>query len=322
MRSRRLGGTGLDVSVVSLGSWLTFGGRVDVGTSIRCIRRAFELGVTFFDTANVYEHGGAEEVLGRALAPMPRDRFVVATKVWGPMGPGPDDRGLGRRHVLEQSGASLRRLGLDEIDLYQCHRYDPETPLEETCRVMDELVRAGTIRHWGVSEWTAPQMREAIDLCRAAGLAEPRTDQPRYSMLDRAAEEEVLPACAELGLGVVVFSPLAQGVLTGKYRDGDPAPAGSRAASGGGARFVERLLTPANHSRVERLRRVADDAGLPLAHLAIAWVLRRPEISSAIVGATSVAQIEQNVAAADVEPTSEVLDAVERALMGDGPAER
>ncbi len=313
MRTRPLGRTGIDVSVVSLGSWLTFGGSVDVDTSIACIHRAFELGVTLFDTANVYEHGGAEEVLGRALASRPRQACAVATKVWGPMGPGPDDRGLGRRHVLQQCDDSLRRLGVDAIDLYQCHRYDPETPLEETCRVMDDLVRAGKIRRWGVSEWTPDQMRAAVRLCERDGLHPPETDQPRYSMLDRAAESDVLPACRDLGLGVVVFSPLAQGMLTGKYRARSPPPPGSR-AGGRGSRFVERFLTPEHHARVERLRVVADEVGLPLAQLAIAWVLRRPEIASAIVGATSVAQVEQNAAAADVTLSDETLRAVERAL--------
>jgi aryl-alcohol dehydrogenase-like predicted oxidoreductase len=309
-----LGRAGLEVAVISLGSWLTFGGSVGQEASIACIRRAFELGVTLFDTANVYERGGAEEVLGRALAPLPRDRYVVATKVFGEMGPGPEDRGLGERHVREQCDASLRRLGLDAIDLYQCHRYDPETPLGETCRVMDELVRAGKIRHWGVSEWTPAQMREAVALCEREGFAVPETDQPRYSMLQREAEAEVLPTCAELRLGVLVFSPLAQGVLTGKYRSPDDVPEGSRASTQAGKGFVARFLNDPTLAKVERLRAVAEDVGVPLGRLAIAWTLRRPEVTTAIVGATHPDQVQENVAAADVELEPDTLARVEAAL--------
>jgi aryl-alcohol dehydrogenase-like predicted oxidoreductase len=300
--------------VVSLGSWLTLGGSVGEEASIALVRRAFDLGVTLFDTANVYERGGAEEVLGRAIAPLPRREIVVATKVFGEMGPGPDDRGLGERHVREQCDASLRRLGVDVIDLYQCHRYDPETPLEETCHVMDELVRAGKIRHWGVSEWTPEQMTEAVDRCAREGWAIPETDQPRYSMLQREAERAVLPACERLGFGVLAFSPLAQGVLTGKYRGADEVPEGSRAASAKGRGFVERFLTTEHLARVERLRAIADDVGIPLGQLAIAWVLRSPVVSTAIVGATTPVQLEQNVAAADVELDAGSLSRIDAAL--------
>lgn len=314
MRYRPLGRAGLEVSVVSVGSWLTFGGSVGEELSIACVRRAFELGVNLFDTANAYGGGRAEEVLGRALAPLPRDRIVVATKVFFPMGPGPEDRGLGRAHVLAQCDASLRRLGLDAIDLYQCHRYDPETALEETCRVMDELVRAGKIRHWGVSEWTPEQMEAAAALCEREGLTPPATDQPRYSMLERGIEADVLPACERLGLGVLVFSPLAQGMLTGKYRSADVVPPGSRASDPEGAGFIRRFFTPESFARVDRLRRVAADLGLPMARLAVAWALRRPEVSTAIVGATEVEHVDENAAAADVDLDAHALEAVERAL--------
>lgn len=314
MRTRLLGRTGLEVSVVSLGSWLTFGGSVEAEASIACIRRAFELGVTLFDTANVYERGGAEEVLGRALAPLPRGDVVVATKVFGEMGPGPQDRGLGERHVRAQCEASLRRLGVDMIDLYQCHRYDPETPLDVTCRVMDELVRAGKIRHWGVSEWTPAQMGEAAELCDREGWAPPATDQPRYSMLQREVEREVLPACAELRLGVLVFSPLAQGVLTGKYRSVGDLPQGSRATTNKGAGFVARFLNEPTLERVAELRAVADGIGLPLSRVAIAWTLRRPEVTTAIVGATSLTQIEENAAAADVDLDEVTLERIDQVL--------
>jgi len=314
VRYRSLGRTGLEVSVVSLGSWLTFGGSVGEEVAIACVRRAFELGVNLFDTANAYGRGRAEEVLGRALARLPRDRILVATKVYFPMGPGPEDRGLGRTHLLAQCDASLRRLGLGTIDLYQCHRYDPQTPLEETCRVMDELVRTGKVRHWGVSEWTPEQMQAAVSLCERVGLTPPATDQPRYSMLERGIEEDVLPACRRLGLGVLAFSPLAQGMLTGKYLSADEVPPGSRAADPEAAGFVRRFFTRENFARVDRLRALAGELGLPMARLALAWALRLPEVSTAIVGATRVEQVDENVAAADVELHRDALDAVERAL--------
>lgn len=318
MRTRLLGTTGLEVSVVSLGSWLTFGGSVDDDVSIACVRRAFERGVTLFDTADAYGGGRAEEVLGRAVEPLPRDAFAVATKVFFPTGPGAADRGLGRRHVRRACEASLRRLGLERIDLYQCHRFDPQTPLEETCRVMDALVREGKIRWWGVSEWTAGQMRAAVELCEGEGLAPPSTDQPRYSLLQREIEDDVLPACAELSLGVLVFSPLAQGVLTGKYRSPDRAPAGSRGDDPSGAGFVARFLTPEHLARVERLREVASGLGIPLTHLAVAWTLRRPEVTTAIVGATSVAQVEQNAAAGDLELDGTALARIDAAISSEG----
>ncbi|MEW6059351.1 MAG: aldo/keto reductase family protein [Actinomycetota bacterium] len=311
MRYRSLGGTGLDVSVISLGSWLTFGGSVDEQTSIACIHRAFELGVNFFDTADIYGDGHAEEVVGRALSTLPRDQVIVGTKVFFPTRTG---RGLGRTHVLAECGESLRRLGVEVIDLYQCHRYDPSTVLEETCRVMHDLVQEGKIRHWGVSEWTADQIAEAMALCERNGLTPPMTDQPHYSMLLRDAEEEVLPACARFGLGVVVFSPLAQGVLTGKYRGGEKAPRDSRAAGGSGASFIRPLLGRDTLSKVDRLRPIASDLGITLGQLALAWILRRPEITSAIVGATKVAHVEENVRAADVELDTEPLDAIASAL--------
>jgi len=314
VRYRSLGRTGLEVSVVSLGSWLTFGGSVGEEVAIACVRRAFELGVNLFDTANAYGRGRAEEVLGRALARLPRDRILVATKVYFPMGPGPEDRGLGRTHLLAQCDASLRRLGLGTIDLYQCHRYDPQTPLEETCRVMDELVRTGKVRHWGVSEWTPEQMQAAVSLCERVGLTPPATDQPRYSMLERGIEEDVLPACRRLGLGVLAFSPLAQGMLTGKYLSADEVPPGSRAADPEAAGFVRRFFTRENFARVDRLRALAGELGLPMSRLALAWALRLPEVSTAIVGATRVEQVDENVAAADVELHRDALDAVERAL--------
>jgi len=311
MRYRPLGPTGLDVSVISLGSWLTFGGSADEQTCIDRIHRAFELGVNFFDTADLYESGHAEEIVGRAIVTLPRDRVIVGTKVFYPTRTG---QGLGRTHVLAACDESLRRLGLDTIDLYQCHRYDPGTVLEETCRVMHDLVQAGKIRHWGVSEWSAGQIADAVAICEREGLTPPATDQPNYSMLLRHAEKEVLPACGRLGLRVVVFSPLAQGVLTGKYRSANRVPRDSRAAGGHGAFFVRPLLSRDNFRKIDRLRPIASDLGLTLGQLALAWILRRPEVTSTIVGATKLAQVEENVRAADVDLEAGTLDAVERAL--------
>ena len=311
MRYRRLGRTGLDVSVISLGSWLTFGSAVDDPTSIALMRRAFELGVNFFDTANVYEAGRAEEIVGRAVAALPRDRVIVGTKVFFPTTTG---QGLGRTHVLAECDASLRRLGLEHIDLYQCHRYDAGTVLEETCTVMHDLIETGKIRHWGVSEWTADQITGAVTLCERAGLTPPATDQPRYSMLQRGAEAELLPTCDRLGLGVVVFSPLAQGMLTGKYRRKDRRPPDSRAADPVGAAFVERFFTRGNFARGERLRPIASELGLTLGQLALAWVLRRPEIASAIIGVTRPIHIDEDAAAADVDLDAMTLDEIDHAL--------
>ena len=311
---RLLGSSGIDVSVVSLGSWLTFGESVDEGASLAVVRRAFELGVNLFDTANVYARGGAEEVLGRALRGLPRDEILVATKVLGEMGPEPVDRGLSAPAVRYQCEQSLRRLGVETIDLYQCHRYDPEAPLGETCHAMDELVRAGKVRAWGVSEWSARQMEEAVALCAREGLAPPVSDQPRYSMLQREAETDALPACADLGLGVLVFSPLAQGMLSGKYRSADEVPPDSRGAGEQGRLLRERFFEPGHFARVSRLREIADGLGVPLARLAIAWTLRRPEVTSAIVGATRPEQLEENVSAAELELTDEVRGLIEEAL--------
>lgn len=314
MRYRRLGQWGIKVSEIGLGSWLTFGGSVDEQRSIDCIHRALDLGVNFFDTANVYAEGHSEEVVGKALAGIPRDRYVLATKVYFPMGDGPNERGLSRKHVTEECHASLRRLGVDYVDLFQCHRFDTDTPLEETCRTMDDLIRRGDVLYWGVSEWTADQMRETVELCRREHLHPPVSDQPRYSMLERGAEEDVLPTCAELGIGVVVFSPLAQGVLTGKYDSVAEAPTDSRAAHPVGGTFIHRLLSEQNLARVGRLRPIAQELGLSLAQLALAWVLRRSEVSSAIVGATKLAHVDENVRAFGVGLEADVQHQVERAL--------
>ncbi|MGH7660348.1 MAG: aldo/keto reductase family protein [Vulcanimicrobiaceae bacterium] len=299
MKYRNLGRSGVKVSTVGLGSWLTYGGMVEEATAIACIERAYELGITFFDTANVYARGGAEEIVGKALKGVRRDSFVLATKVFFPMGDGPNDRGLSRKHVTDQVHHSLRRLDVDYIDLYQCHRYDPTTPLEETCAVMNDLVRQGKILYWGVSEWNGDQISAAVNLCRAMGWAQPASNQPQYSMLWRRIERRVLGVCAEFGLGNVVWSPLAQGILTGKYADAKAPPQGSRAA-GAAAEMMEEYFTQPVLDAVQRAKKLAEDAGLTLAQAALAWCLRRPEISAVIVGATKPEHVDENVKAADV----------------------
>ncbi len=313
MRYRRLGRAGLEVSVVSLGSWLTYGGTVAEETAMACVHRAFELGVNFFDTANVYAGGRAEQVMAAALSRFRRDDYVLATKVYFPVGKGPNDSGLSRKHVWEQAHHSLRRLGVDYIDLYQCHRYDADTPLEETCRVMDDLIRGGKVLYWGTSEWSADQLRAATELCRAEGWSPPASNQPQYSALQRRIEAAVLPTSEELGIGNVVWSPLAQGVLTGKYRSPDDAPAGTRAASQG-RQFMESWMTVETLDAVAAAGKVAEQAGCSLAQLALVWCLRQPAVSSVIAGATRPEHVDDNVLAGDLDVDPEVLDTLTELL--------
>jgi len=256
--------------------------------------------VTFFDTANVYAGGEAERVLGAALANYRRDALVVATKVYFPVGPGPQDQGLSRRHILDQIDKSLARLGMDHIDLYQCHRYDDDTALDETCQVMDELVRAGKIGHWGVSEWTAAQIEAAVSLCGDRGWAQPVSNQPQYSALYRRIESEVIPTSQRLGLSQVVWSPLAQGVLSGKYTRVGEVPAGSRAA-GQDAGWMRSWLRQPVLDAVGELKPIAAELGITVAQLALAWCLRLDNIASVIVGASRAQQVDDNTAAAEID---------------------
>ena len=313
MQYRNLGRWGVKVSSVGLGSWLTYGGTVEADTARACIHRALDLGITFFDTANAYVRGASEEVVGSALAGVRREDYVLATKVFFPMGDGPNDRGLSRKHVWEQASASLRRLGVDHIDLYQCHRYDESTPLEETCRVMDDLVRAGKILYWGTSEWTADQIAHATSLCRAEGWTPPASNQPQYSALYRRVERRVLPVCRDLGVGNVVWSPLAMGVLTGKYASASDLPEGSRAA-GEGRGFMEAYLRQETLDAVASLRPVADEAGCSLSQLALAWLLAQDTVASVIVGATKVGHVDDNAAAGDLDLPGEVIARVGEVL--------
>jgi len=311
MEHRPLGRSGLQVSAVTYGNWLTHGETVDRSAAVACVRAALDAGITTFDTADVYALGGAETLLGEALRGVPRESLEIATKVCNPTGDGPNDRGLSRKHVMESCHASLRRLGTDHVDLYQAHRFDPGTPLDETLVAFDDLVRQGKVRYVGVSEWTAPQIADALD----HGIGRIVSNQPQYNMLWRVIEPEVLPLCRREGIGQIVFQPLAQGVLTGKYLPGAAPPAGSRATAGGRApRFIGRVLGDALLERVQRLRPLADAAGVTMAQLAIAWTLQTEGVSSAIIGASRPEQVTENAAAAGVRLSPDVLAAIDRTL--------
>ena len=295
MKYRQLGSSDLMVSEISLGSWLTYGIGVERDNAIACVDRAFDLGITFIDTANVYGRGAAEEVLGEALANRPRDSYILATKLMGPMSE--TDKGLSRAQVFKQIDASLVRLRTDYVDLYQCHRYDPDTPLEETMQALTEIVQAGKVRYIGFSEWSPDQI--------AAALAMPDVEkfvssQPQYSLLWRRPEAKVIPLCAANGISQIVWSPLAQGVLTGKYLPGQPLPEDSRAASDSMGSAIQRWMEPAILERVQQLRPIAAEAGCTLAQFALAWVLREPNVASAIVGASRPGQLDDNAAAVDL----------------------
>jgi voltage-dependent potassium channel beta subunit len=305
MQHRRLGRSGLRVSEVGLGSWLTFGSSVDREATREIVHAAFDLGIDFFDTADVYANGAGEEALGHALRGIPRQSVVIATKAFFPMSERPNDRGLSRKHLFESVEGSLRRLGTDYLDLHQCHRMDPETPIEETVCAYEDLIRAGKILYWGVSEWGAAQIVDACRIADARRAYRPISNQPQYSILRRQAEAQVLPACEREGLGLVVFSPLAQGVLTGKYAGG-ARPAGSRAADSFRNQFMRAYLEPAVLAKVDALGALAAELGVTLAQLALAWCLRIPAVASAIVGATSAAQLEENAKASGLRLSDEI----------------
>ena len=314
MEFRHLGRSGLLVSEISYGNWITHGSQVEDDAANACVHKALDLGITTFDTADVYAGTKAESVLGRALAGQRREGLEIFTKVYWPTGPGANDRGLSRKHILESCNASLKRLGTDYVDLYQAHRYDVETPLEETLRAFDDLVRAGKTLYIGVSEWSAEQITEAARLAGEMGFDRIISNQPQYSMLVRTIEAEVVPASVKAGVSQIVWSPIAQGVLTGKYLPGQPPPAGSRATGGTGAGFIRRLMSDDVLTAVQRLRPVADDAGLSLAQLAVAWVLQNDNVASAIIGASRPEQVTENVKAAGVTLPPEILTRIDEAL--------
>ena len=317
MQYRHLGKYGVKVSEVALGSWLTYGGATEDEAARACIEKAYDLGINFFDTANVYARGKSEEVVGKALAAYARDSYFLATKVYFPMGDGPNDRGLSRKHIFEQCHLSLKRLGTDYIDLYQCHRYDSETPLEETLVALDDLARQGKILYAGVSEWSADQIGQAMDYVRSAGLHPIASNQPYYNMIGRGIEKEVIPLCEREGIGQVVFSPLAQGILTGKYKPGQALPEGSRAADPGqnmfmnGGKLDDDVLV-----KVEKLGEIASGAGLSMAQLALAWCLRQKNVSSVIIGASRPAQVEDNAGASGKTLSDDVLAVIDETLAG------
>lgn len=313
MEYRKLGNSGLKVSEISLGSWLTYGGYIADDPAVRSIEQAYDLGVNFFDTANVYERGEAEKVMGKALSRYPRDSYVLATKVFNKMGEGPNDRGLSRKHIMEQCEASLKRLGTDYIDIYYCHRYDPETPLEETLRALDDLVTQGKVLYIGVSEWTPAQITEAYAIADRLLLDKLIVNQPIYNMFNRYIEKEIIPLGKAKGFGQVVFSPLAQGLLTGKYRVGEPIPPESRAAS---KNWDEKRLNEASLRKVERLSALAAELGIKVPQLAIAWVLRQDNVSSALVGASRPEQVIENCGASGIKLSEDTLSAVEEILQG------
>jgi aryl-alcohol dehydrogenase-like predicted oxidoreductase len=319
MRRRQLGSSDLQVSEIGLGSWLTYGGGVERDRAEACVAKAFEVGIDFIDTANVYSRGQAEEFLGEVLADRPRDSYILATKLFWPMPDG--GRGLSREQVFSQLDASLRRLRTDHVDLYQCHRYDWSTPLEETMEALTEVVRQGKVRYIGFSEWPVEKIREAQAM---AGVEHFVSSQPQYSMIWRGPERDVIPASRELGISQIVWSPLAQGVLTGKYQPGEVLPEGTRATSSSMGRFMERALDQTLLGRVQQLRPVADELGLSMAQLALAWVLRESNVASAIIGASRPEQVEDNAAASGVELSDEALARIDE-ILGDsveweGPA--
>jgi aryl-alcohol dehydrogenase-like predicted oxidoreductase len=309
MRYRRLGSSDLEISEISLGSWLTYGGGVERDRAEACVAKAFEVGINFFDTANVYARGEAETFLGEVLSSRPRDSYILATKLYFPMN---GDRGLSREQVHKQIDLSLGRLRTEYVDLYQCHRYDPGTPLEETMGALTEVVRAGKARYIGFSEWTPAQIQAALDLVpRAEKFV---SSQPQYSILWRAPEREVIPLCAANGISQVVWSPLAQGVLTGKYRPGERPAADTRMGSEEMGWAMGRFTSDRVLSRVERLRPVADRLGISMAELALAWVLREPYVASAIVGASRAEQVRANAAASGISLDAETLAEIDGIL--------
>jgi len=314
MQYRRLGSTGLQVSEISLGSWLTYGNGVGNKQAKSTIDKAYELGINFFDTANVYNCGEAEKVVGEALRQYERNSYVLATKVFFPMGEKPNNRGLSRKHIMESCEASLKRLGLEYVDIFYCHRYDADTPVEETLRAFDDLIHQGKILYAGISEWSAAQIAEAMHVSDRYLLNKFIVNQPQYSMLNRSIEREVIPVSEKHGVGQVVFSPLAQGLLTGKYKAPADIPADSRAANDKMNGFIKGLLCEATFEKVRKIKSIAGELGVPMAQLALAWILRQKSIASALIGASRPEQVEENVKAAGYILPADVLTRLDEVL--------
>ena len=303
------------VSEITYGNWITHGSQVEQDSAIKCVRAALDNGITTFDTADVYAGTRAETVLGKALKGVKRESYELLTKVYWPTGTGKNDRGLSRKHIIESVNASLKRLQTDHIDLYQMHRFDFDTPLEESLSAFDDLIRQGKVFYIGFSEWTSEQIQAALKIQDARGYTRFVSSQPQYSMLWRVIESNVVPTCQANGIGQIVWSPIAQGALTGKYLPGKKPPAGSRATDKkGGANMISRWMRDEVLSAVQNLKPIADANGLTLAQLAVAWVLQNPNVSSAIIGATKPSQIKENVKAAGIKLDTETMKAIDRAL--------
>ncbi|MEV8440407.1 aldo/keto reductase family protein [Actinosynnema sp. NPDC051121] len=316
MEFRRLGRSGLNISEISYGNWLTHGSQVEEDQATACVRAALDAGITTFDTADVYANTKAESVLGRALAGQRRESLEIFTKVFWPTGPGgPNDRGLGRKHILESINGSLKRLQTDYVDLYQAHRYDKSVPLEETMLAFADVVRSGKALYIGVSEWNADQIARGAALARELNVPF-ISNQPQYSMLWRVIESQVVPTSEREGISQIVWSPIAQGVLTGKYQPGQPLPEGSRATDETGSKFIQRFLNDEVLTKVQQLKPLADEAGLSLAQLAVAWTLQNPNVASAIIGASRPEQVHENVKAAGVKLDEDLLAKIDAVLEG------
>lgn len=316
MLYRRLGRSGLKVSEISLGSWVTFGTQVDEKKAANLLHAAFDRGVNFFDNADIYADGKAEIIMGQAIKKMPRTELVLSSKVFWPTSPGPNGRGLSRKHVMESVHASLKRMDVEYFDLYFCHRYDPDTPIEEVVQTMNILIQEGKILYWGTSEWEASQVAQAYGIARQYNLIPPAMDQPQYNLLHRKrVEDTLMPLCRELGIGLTTFSPLAYGILTGKYNEG--IPEGSRASLENYG-WVRDRITPERIERVKKLQFIAKELGVTPGQLAIAWILRRKEVSTVITGASRLEQLEENLGAAEIVSRIEkdVLDQIDTAIAG------
>ncbi len=321
MQYRKLGKYGVKVSEISLGSWLTYGSAYGEDRTEACVKKAYDLGINHFDTADIYGAGqtypgAAEEVLGKLLQNFQRSSYVLATKTFFPVGDGPNDKGLSRKHIMEQCHASLKRLNTDYVDIFYCHRFDPETPIEETMRALDDLIRQGKILYAGVSEWSGVNIADGVAATKAMNLHPITINQPVYNMFNRYIEKEVMPICEREGMGLAVFSPLAQGVLTGKYKKGQEIPKDSRAADDKISNFVKWMLNDDTLDKVEQLQVVASDHGLSIAQLALAWILAHKAISSVIIGASKPEQIEENVKAVGVHLSPDTMDDIEDILEG------
>jgi voltage-dependent potassium channel beta subunit len=308
---RRLGKAGLKVSEIALGAWLTVGGSIDEPTALACVEAALDSGINFFDNADIYAKGEAERVMGKVIRELGlrRQDLVLSSKTFWPMSSSVNDRGLSRKHIHESIEGSLRRLDTDYVDMYFCHRYDAGTPVEEVVRAMDDLIHQGKVLYWGTSVWSGAQIEAAVGTARALGCYLPQVEQPRYNMLDRHIEPEIMPTCNAHGIGITVFSPLAQGLLTGKYNDG--VPEGSRAAT---SNWLDNELNEENVARVRGLTEVAGELGLEVSQLALAWLLRRPEVSAVITGATKPEHVLSNAKATGVTLAADVLERIEQIL--------